>query len=77
MTVSAGSTRTDVTNTATVDYHTFGDPDDSGRDSDSATVLLWGLPVTGAQLGSIGGVAGGLLLGGALLLWRKKRNVTT
>ncbi|MBL3683373.1 VWA domain-containing protein [Leucobacter aridicollis] len=78
VTVSAGSTRTDVTNTATVDYHTFGDPDDSGRDSDSATVLLWGLPVTGAQLGSIGGVAGGLLLlGGALLLWRKKRNVTT
>ncbi|MFF8819411.1 VWA domain-containing protein [Leucobacter sp. NPDC015123] len=77
VTVNAGSNRTDVTNTATVDYHTFGDPDDSGRDSDSATVLLWGLPVTGAQLGSIGGVAGGLLvLGGALLLWRKKRGVT-
>ncbi|GAA2827668.1 hypothetical protein GCM10010471_06460 [Leucobacter komagatae] len=77
VTVNAGSSRTDVTNTATVDYHTFGDPDDSGRDSDSATVLLWGLPVTGAQLGSIGGVAGGLLLlGGVLLLWRKKRSVT-
>lgn len=36
-----------ITNVAVVDYHTFGDPEDSGRDSDDAIVLLSALPATG------------------------------
>ncbi|GAA1326044.1 VWA domain-containing protein [Leucobacter albus] len=72
--VDPGSTRTDITNTATVDYHTFGDPDDSGRDSDSANVLLWGLSVTGGQAAGIAtGAAALLLLGGAALLVGRQR----
>ncbi|KIP52725.1 DUF11 domain-containing protein [Leucobacter komagatae] len=76
--VDPASTRTAVTNTAIVEFHTFGDPEDSGKHSDSATVLLWGLAITGGQLGSIAGVAGGLLLlGGAALLWRRRRQPTS
>lgn len=72
--VDAGSSRTDITNTAIVDYHTFGDPDDSGRDSDSATVLLWGLSVTGSQLSLMGGAAAMLLIiGGGVLLMSRRR----
>ena len=46
-TVDPSSTASAITNVAVVDYHTFGDPDDPGRDMDDATVLLAGLPVTG------------------------------
>lgn len=74
VTVNPSSASTDITNTAVVDYHTFGDPDDSGRDSDSATVLLWALAVTGAQLGGVAGGLGALLLiGGAAVLWSRRK----
>ncbi|GAA5200747.1 VWA domain-containing protein [Microbacterium jejuense] len=46
-TVNPKSTANTITNVAVVDYHTFGDPDDPGRDSDDATVLLSALPATG------------------------------
>ena len=46
-TVNPSSTASVVTNVAVVDYHTFGNPDDAGRDSDDATVTLSALPVTG------------------------------
>ncbi|MFD4959661.1 SpaA isopeptide-forming pilin-related protein [Microbacterium sp. NPDC058389] len=46
-TVNPKSAANTITNVAVVDYHTFGDPDDPGRDSDDATVLLSGLPATG------------------------------
>lgn len=48
-TVNPASTANVVTNTAVVDYHTFGDPDDPGRDTDDATVLLSALPITGGS----------------------------
>lgn len=39
-----------ITNVGVVDYHTFGDPDDPGRDTDDAvvTVIRQPLPSTGA-----------------------------
>lgn len=46
-TVDPTSTASVITNTAVVDYHTFDDPEDTGRDTDDATVLLSGLPATG------------------------------
>ncbi|WP_203582286.1 prealbumin-like fold domain-containing protein [Microbacterium hibisci] len=46
-TVNPSATVNTITNVAVVDYHTFGDPDDPGRDSDDATVLLSSLPATG------------------------------
>lgn len=46
-TVDPASIASAITNVAVVDYHTFGDPEDPGRDVDDATVLLSGLPVTG------------------------------
>ncbi|WP_169580740.1 SpaA isopeptide-forming pilin-related protein [Microbacterium thalassium] len=39
-TTDATSTVTTIENIAVVDYHTFGDPDDTGRDVDDATVTL-------------------------------------
>ncbi|WP_318354384.1 MULTISPECIES: VWA domain-containing protein [Microbacterium] len=47
-TVNPSSTANTVTNVAVVDYHTFGNPEDPGRDSDDATVLLSALPATGS-----------------------------
>ena len=38
-------------NVAVVDYHTFGHPEDPGRDSDDATVTLSTLPATGGEPG--------------------------
>ncbi|HTH04596.1 MAG TPA: hypothetical protein VL916_01950, partial [Ilumatobacteraceae bacterium] len=49
-TVNPGSKASSITNVAVVDYHTFGDPDDPGRDSDDAIVLLSALPATGGEL---------------------------
>jgi len=46
-TVNPKSAVNTITNVAVVDYHTFGDPDDPGRDADDATVLLSALPATG------------------------------
>lgn len=66
-TVNASSTASVITNVGVVDYHTFGDPEDAGRDSDDAVVLLSGLPATGGSamypLILLGFLA---LLGGAL-----------
>ncbi|MGU3647046.1 VWA domain-containing protein [Microbacterium sp. C23T] len=47
--VNPSSKTNTITNVAVVDYHTFGDPDDPGRDSDDATVLLSTLPATGGS----------------------------
>jgi uncharacterized repeat protein (TIGR01451 family) len=47
-TVRASSAESVITNVAVVDYHTFGNPEDTGRDADDATVLLSALPPTGS-----------------------------
>jgi uncharacterized repeat protein (TIGR01451 family)/LPXTG-motif cell wall-anchored protein len=75
-TVNPASTASVITNVAVVDYQTFNDPTDPGRDTDDATVLLSGLPVTGGSAGwplaMLGLVA---LLGGAtaLVIARRRR----
>jgi uncharacterized repeat protein (TIGR01451 family) len=65
-----------ITNVAVVDYHTFGDPSDTGRDADDAVVLLSALPPTGsgpvlpltilAVLALLGGIA-------AIVVMRRRR----
>ena len=47
-TVNPTSMASVVTNVAVVDYYTFGDPGDPGRDADDATVTLANLPPTGS-----------------------------
>ncbi|QIG38594.1 VWA domain-containing protein [Microbacterium sp. 4R-513] len=47
--VNPATTASVINNVGVVDYHTFGDPEDTGRDADDATVLLSGLPVTGGS----------------------------
>ncbi|WP_345801524.1 SpaA isopeptide-forming pilin-related protein [Microbacterium sp. AZCO] len=74
--VNPASKASVITNVAVVDYTTFGDPDDPGRDADDATVLLSGLPVTGGgaawPLAMLGFLA---LLGGvtALVVMRRRK----
>ncbi|WP_235566796.1 LPXTG cell wall anchor domain-containing protein [Microbacterium sp. Root61] len=48
-TVNASSKASVITNVGVVDYYTFGDPTDTGRDADDAVVLLSGLPATGGS----------------------------
>ena len=48
-TVNPKSTSTVITNVGVVDYYTFDDPTDTGRDSDDATVTLSALPATGGS----------------------------
>ncbi len=70
-----------ITNTAVVDYHTFGDPDDAGRDADDAVVLVSLLPATGgttpmwlmwtALLSIVGGV------GAVVFVTRRRRGERT
>jgi len=68
-TVNPASTSSSITNVAVVDYHTFGDPDDPGRDSDDAIVLLSALPATGGELPPLLVIMGLFaLLGGTTLL---------
>ena len=43
------STASVITNVAVVDYYTFGDPEDPGRDADDAMVTLSCLPPTGGS----------------------------
>lgn len=73
-TVHARTTANVITNVAVVDYHTFGDPEDVGRDADDATVLLSSLPATGSAptlpLAMLGLIA---LLAGATALMVKRR----
>ncbi|MGC5172894.1 hypothetical protein ACLQ2Q_19830 [Microbacterium sp. DT81.1] len=61
-TVNPGSAAMVVTNVGVVDYYTFGDPGDPGRDTDDAVVTLGGLPATG------GGVSIPLVTFGILAL---------
>ena len=75
-TVNPASKSSSITNVAVVDYHTFGDPDDPGRDSDDAVVLLSALPATGGELPPLLVILGLLaLLGGTamLIVTRRRR----
>ena len=78
-TINPNTTASVITNVAVVDYHTFGDPGDPGRDSDDATVTLSTLPATGGSpalpLIMLGLLA---LLGGAatLIVVRRRRGET-
>jgi uncharacterized repeat protein (TIGR01451 family)/LPXTG-motif cell wall-anchored protein len=75
-TVNPASNSSSITNVAVVDYHTFGDPDDAGRDSDDATVLLSALPATGGELPPLLVIMGLFaLLGGTtmLIIARRRR----
>ncbi|MGZ0711774.1 DUF7927 domain-containing protein (plasmid) [Coraliomargarita sp. W4R53] len=75
--VNPASTASVITNVAVVDYNTFGDPDDSGRGTDDAVVLLSSLPVTGGSPMTAFVLLGLLaLLGGGLtvLIVRRRRN---
>ncbi|WP_163630597.1 SpaA isopeptide-forming pilin-related protein [Microbacterium sp. B35-04] len=73
-TVNPASTSSSITNVAVVDYHTFGDPDDAGRDSDDAIVLLSALPATGGELPPLLVIMGLFaLLGGTTLLLVARR----
>jgi uncharacterized repeat protein (TIGR01451 family)/LPXTG-motif cell wall-anchored protein len=75
-TVNPASKVSSITNVAVVDYHTFGDPDDPGRDSDDAIVLLSTLPATGGQLPPLLVILGLLaLIGGTtmLIVTRRRR----
>ncbi len=75
-TVNPSSKASSITNVAVVDYHTFGNPDDKGRDSDDAVVLLSALPATGGELPPLLVVLGLFaLLGGTtmLIVTRRRR----
>ncbi|WP_243075619.1 SpaA isopeptide-forming pilin-related protein [Microbacterium sp. SS28] len=75
-TVAANSTSSVITNLGVVDYHTFGDPDDTGRDADDAVVTLSSLPVTGgAPMWTLAAMGLLALLGGtlALVVMRRRR----
>ena len=41
---------TSIDNVAVVDYHTFGDEEDTGRDADNAVIYLSILAMTGSPL---------------------------
>ncbi|MBD8023807.1 SpaA isopeptide-forming pilin-related protein [Microbacterium gallinarum] len=73
-TVSPQSKVTSITNVAVVGYHTFGDPEDAGRDSDDATVAMSLLAATGGSavwpLAIFGILA---LFGGATVLVVRRR----
>ncbi len=80
-TVSSGAPAGVISNVAIVDYHTFGDPEDPGRDSDDAVITVGAankppLPATGSADALPWGLLGGFaLLGGiALMLVRRKRH---
>ncbi|TXK06297.1 VWA domain-containing protein [Microbacterium mitrae] len=77
-TVSASAPAGQITNVAIVDYHTFGDPEDSGRDSDDAVVTIGAankpLPATGGPVNGAWVILGLLgVLGGSLLLINRRR----
>lgn len=74
-TVSPSTKATTITNVAVVDYHTFGDPDDPGRDADDATVLLSALPATGGGPAPVLVILGllALLTGATILVVARRR----
>ncbi|WP_402840253.1 VWA domain-containing protein [Microbacterium sp. GXS0129] len=66
-----------ISNTAVVDYHTFGDPSDAGRASSEANVGVTLLAVTGSQgLGTALLVAIAIMGLGVLLVLRHRRRST-
>lgn len=80
-TVAASAPAGQITNVAIVDYHTFGDPDDKGRDSDDAVVTIGAankpptLPATGEPVNGLWLLLGliGLVGGAGLLVTRRQR----
>lgn len=74
-TVNPSTKATTITNVAVVDYHTFGDPDDPGRDADDATVLLSALPATGGGPAPLLVILGllALLTGATILVVARRR----
>ncbi|WP_431801822.1 SpaA isopeptide-forming pilin-related protein [Microbacterium sp. bgisy203] len=65
-----------ITNVAIVDYHTFGDPTDAGRDSDDAVILVSLLPATGGTtpIWILWGALAAIVTGtGAVLVIRRRR----
>ncbi len=64
-----------ITNVGTVDYYTFDNPADTGRDSDDATVALSTLPATGGApmlpLVTLAGLA--MLAGFGMLIVGRRR----
>ncbi|MFC0195856.1 SpaA isopeptide-forming pilin-related protein [Microbacterium arthrosphaerae] len=74
-TVNPASKASSITNVAVVDYHTFGNPDDPGRDSDDATVLLSALPVTGGSIPPVLVILGllALLAGTTMIVVTRRR----
>ncbi|WP_345803471.1 SpaA isopeptide-forming pilin-related protein [Microbacterium sp. AZCO] len=76
--VNPSSTATKIDNVGVVEYHTFDDASDTGRDADSATVLLTPLAITGGTLG-IWALWAGLaaVLGGFTLLYVNRRRRKT
>ena len=65
---------TSIDNVAVVDYHTFGDPEDAGRDADNAVIYLSILAMTGSPLAD--GLIWAALLalfGGVLLMHVTRR----
>ena len=72
--VNPKSSATEIDNTGVVDYYTFDNPDDTGRDADDAVVLLTPLAVTGGTLGTWALWAGlAAVLGGITLLTITRR----
>jgi uncharacterized repeat protein (TIGR01451 family) len=74
-TVSPNTKASVINNVGVVDYYTFGNPDDPGRDADDATVALSTLPPTGPigilPLAVTAVLA--LLAGTAMLVIRRRR----
>jgi len=74
-TVNAKSTSSSITNIGVVDYYTFGNPSDTGRDADDAVVLLSALPATGGEPSPLLALLGllALLAGTTLFVVTRRR----
>ncbi|MBD3942559.1 DUF11 domain-containing protein [Microbacterium sp. NEAU-LLC] len=74
-TVSPTSTSSSITNIGVVDYYTFGNPSDAGRDADDAIVLLSALPATGGEPSPLLALLGllALLAGTTLFVVARRR----
>ncbi|GAA5200743.1 LPXTG cell wall anchor domain-containing protein [Microbacterium jejuense] len=74
-TVNPKSTSSSITNIGVVDYYTFGNPSDAGRDADDAIVLLSALPATGGEPSPLLALLGllALLAGTTLFVVARRR----